>query len=76
MPEFLSDLEATEQPLQAFLLGRLRGDENARASLMRIAKALGFQEVLPSGPIGPVVAGALTEHLAEILVKPVPEGPR
>ena len=69
-PEFLARLEEREMDLESLLVDDIRSGEASREPLMKLARALGFKESLPSGPVGPVVARAFAEHLAELMLQP------
>ncbi len=69
-PEFLVRLEESEQDLVSLLMEDIRSGEASREPLMKLARALGFKESLPSGAVGPIVAKAFAEHLAELMLQP------
>lgn len=68
-PELLAMIEEGEQDLPALLLAQIRAGDEGRQRLAALSAALGFKEPLPAGPVGPVVAKAFADHLAELLLK-------
>lgn len=74
-PEFLARFEECEGSLESLLVDDIRSGEASREPLVKLARALGFKESLPSGAVGPVVARAFAEHLAELMLQS-PGSPR